>query len=114
MRVIIAGSRSINDYPLLERTIKRSGFDVTEVVSGGAYGVDHLGERYAFENNLPLHTFTAEWDKYGKSAGYRRNIQMSENADALIALWDGNSKGTRHMIDTAYEKGLKVYVVRLV
>ena len=60
--------------------------------------------------SIPCEKYPADWDKYGKSAGYRRNEQMADNADSLIALWDGRSRGTKHMIDIAHRKGLKVYV----
>jgi hypothetical protein len=80
------------------------------VVSGTARGVDTLGERWANENNIKVSLWPAQWDIYGKSAGYRRNEQMSNNSDMLIALWDGSSKGTKHMIDIAKRKGLIVYV----
>lgn len=110
MKTIIAGSRGITDYLTVLKAIEQSGFSVTEVVSGCARGVDRLGERFATEENLPLYKFPADWDKHGKRAGYRRNEQMAENADAVIAVWDGESRGTKHMIDIATNKGLKVFV----
>ena len=113
MKVIIAGSRSITDYNLVVESVKESGFNIEEIVSGGARGVDTLGERYARENNRPLKIFPANWDKCGKSAGYLRNIEMAVYADALIAIWDGESKGTQHMINIANENNLKVYKVKI-
>lgn len=110
MKTIIAGSRTISDYAVIVDAVKASGFEITEVISGSAQGVDRLGETYAQKNNLALKRFPAEWDKYGKSAGYRRNEQMAEHAEALIAIWDGKSKGTKHMIDIATRKNLKVYI----
>lgn len=110
MKTIIAGSRTIKDINCVFRAVADSDFDVTCVVSGGAKGVDLLGEDYAMFFELPIHRFNADWDKYGKSAGYIRNKEMAEHADALIAIWDGKSKGTKHMIDIATKKGLKVYV----
>ncbi len=62
---------------------------------------------------VPIKKFPANWTAYGMSAGYKRNQQMAENADALIALWDGESKGTKHMIDIATQKGLWVHVRRV-
>jgi hypothetical protein len=62
--------------------------------------------------NIPCFRFPADWDRYGKAAGYIRNETMAANAEALIALWDGRSPGTKHMIDIARKKGLKVYVHR--
>lgn len=103
-KVIIAGGRDFNDYKLLkDKCLKiltnKIKTDSVVIVSGGARGADVLGERFAKELGLQLLLFPAEWDKYGKSAGYKRNLTMSENADALIAFWDGESRGTRHMID---------------
>jgi len=97
MRCIIAGSRTITDYATVIEAIIKSGFGITEIVSGTARGVDSLGEQYALENNIPIKKFPANWDKYGKSAGYRRNAEMAEYADSAIILWDGVSKGTQHM-----------------
>jgi hypothetical protein len=113
MKVIIAGSRSITSYDKLVKTIEQSGFDITEIVSGGARGVDTLGEHYAHNNNIPLTIIKAEWDKYGRSAGYKRNVQMADYADALIALWDGESRGTRHMITIAKVRDLKTFITKL-
>lgn len=110
MRVIIAGGREIEDYQLLLDAIENADFEITTVISGGARGVDALGERYAIEKNLPLEIFPADWEKYRKAAGPIRNGQMAEAADALIAVWDGKSTGTMNMIDQATEKGLHVYI----
>lgn len=113
MKVIVAGSRDIVDYEIVKSAIVSSGFQITEIVSGGARGVDTLGERYAKENNIPFVVFPAKWDLYGKKAGYLRNIQMSEYADGLIAVWDGVSKGTGHMIHIAMKNDLEVYIRRI-
>lgn len=110
MEVIIAGSRGIGSYYFVRDKIGASGFEITKVISGGAQGVDQLGEQYARDNGIRFDVFPAEWDKYGRAAGYVRNKQMSETADALIAIWDGQSPGTLHMIDIARDKGLPVYV----
>lgn len=109
MKVIIAGSRTIEDYELLEYVIKQSGFNITEIVSGGASGVDTLAERYAKENNIIFTKFAAPWNLYGKAAGPIRNRIMAEYADALIAIWDGESSGTRNMIHEAILRGKRVY-----
>lgn len=110
MRTIIAGGRDITDYKLVQKAVKNSGFNITIVISGAQRGVDALGERYAEDNHLPCERYPADWKKFDKSAGPIRNRQMAENADALIAVWDGNSKGTKNMIETAEKFGLKVYV----
>jgi len=112
MRTIIAGSRMCEDYSLVKASIEELEWPITEIVSGMARGVDKLGVRWANETNTPLKKYPAEWDKFGKSAGYRRNVEMSKNADALLAIWDGASKGTKHMINIATEAGLKIKVVQ--
>lgn len=82
------------------------------IISGYASGADALGERYAQERGSLLETFPADWKVHGKAAGPIRNTKMAEVADALIAFWDGKSRGTKNMIDTATKRGLKVAVVR--
>ena len=106
MKTIIAGGRDIHDYEVVLDAIKESQFPISVVVSGGAKGVDALGERYAEEMNLPLHIYAADWEQHGRAAGPIRNRKMAENAEALIAIWDGKSRGTKNMIETAEKKGL--------
>ncbi len=79
-------------------------------MSGCAKGVDELGERHARETGRPIAKFPADWKKYGRAAGPIRNNEMARYADALIAVWDGKSRGTEHMIESAESKNLKVYV----
>lgn len=110
MKTIIAGSRDIKLYSIIEKAIQQSGFEITTVISGTANGVDKLGEEYAKKYNLPVLNFPANWDKYGKSAGYIRNEEMANKAEALIAVWDGKSKGTGNMISIARKKYLKLFV----
>lgn len=110
MRTIIAGSREGPTRHHLMEAIASCGWKPTVVLSGTARGADRLGEEWAVNNNIRIERFPANWDRYGKSAGYRRNEQMANNAEALIALWDGKSKGTKHMIDIAQQKGLRVHV----
>lgn len=112
MRTIIAGSRDITDYSVLEEAIKQCGWIPTVVISGAARGADKLGEEWAAKNGVPCESCPADWAKHGKSAGYKRNQDMAEKAEALIALWDGSSRGTKHMIDIATNKKLKVFVFR--
>lgn len=113
-KVIVAGSRDFDDYPLLcwklDRLLAQKMGDV-EIVCGKARGADSLGEQYAKERGIPVRYFPADWRTLGQSAGYQRNIQMAQYADALIAFWDGQSKGTKHMIDTARQFGLDVRIV---
>ena len=115
-KVIIAGSRGFSNYKLLKETCdkylreKKKTHNVV-VISGHARGADSLGEKYASDEDLDLEIYPADWKKYGKSAGFMRNEQMADIADAVIAFWNGESHGTKHMIDTAEEKGLNVKVV---
>jgi len=112
MKTIIAGSRSITCFEAVRGAIEVSGIPISEVVSGTACGVDSLGEEWARLRGVPIKRFPAKWGQHGRSAGYKRNAEMADYADALIACWDGTSKGTKHMIDIAKTKGLKVFVFR--
>lgn len=85
-------------------------FTLSEIVSGGASGADSCGERWASVHELPVKTFLPDWNQHGKSAGIVRNVEMALYADALVAFWDGQSRGTKHMIDYANKQGLKVKV----
>lgn len=109
MKVIIAGSRDIIDGRVLDEALIESGFKVTEVVCGGAKGADELGLIYGTNNDIPVKMMKADW-RYGKSAGRERNVRMARYGDALIALWDGESRGTAYMIRVARMQGLKVFV----
>ena len=116
-RVIIAGGRHFGNYDLLKDKCvailanKMETCDV-HIVSGCASGADSLGEAFADEFQLKVDKFPADWDKFGKSARYKRNVQMAENADALIVFWDGKSKGTNHMINIAKEKNLPTRIIK--
>ena len=110
MRVIIAGSRTCNDYNILDSAIKDSGFDIDVVISGCARGADKLGEIWADRNGIMVMRYPADWNRLGKRAGFIRNIQMAKVSDALIALWDGKTTGTMHMIKTAKKHRLHIYI----
>lgn len=125
MKVIIAGSRGIIDYNIVCKAVENSSFDISEIVSGGAKGVDKLGEQYAQDNNISLKIFKADWDNidapgavvkqgqyglYNVRAGFERNEKMAAYADALVAIWDGKSKGTKHMIDYMGRLNKIVYI----
>ena len=117
-RLVIAGSRDFNDYDLLKQKCDyylskkiKDNEDII-IVSGTAKGADLLGERYAKEKGFKIEIYPAKWDLYGKSAGYRRNAEMVAVADAVIVFWDGKSKGTKHTIDLADKKGIRLVIVR--
>lgn len=115
-RVIIAGGRYFNNYQLLKERCdfylqsKKRSHNVI-IVSGHASGADSLGEQYANEEGFDTQLFPADWNKHGKAADPIRNAEMAEVADALIAFWDGKSRGTANMIQLAKDKGLKVAIV---
>lgn len=115
MKVIIAGCRDFNNYEFLLNKCNSILINQKEIeiVSGCANGADKLGERYAREKSYMIKKFPANWDLYGKSAGYIRNKEMANYADALIAFWDGKSKGTKHMIDLANEYNLKIKIIKI-
>jgi hypothetical protein len=105
MKVIIAGSRTIRNPKETFPLIDESKFDITEVVSGTAYGADMLGEEWAALHSIPIKYFPASWMQYGMSAGMIRNKEMADYADAAIILWDGHSHGSKNMIETMESLG---------
>lgn len=115
MKLIIAGSRDLPPKKILsaiEEHIEQFG-EITEVVSGTARGADKAGEVWAELNNIPVKKFPANWEQFGKSAGYKRNLEMAEYADAALVIWDGRSRGSKHMIDISKKYNLKLKVVIL-
>jgi hypothetical protein len=112
-RIIVAGGRDFSDYELLRAKLGRL-LDPTSttIISGGARGADALSERYAHEHGLPIERYPADWERFGRGAGYKRNEQMARAATGLVAFWNGESRGTKHMIDIARTAGLAVRVVR--
>lgn len=115
-KLIIAGSRDFNLPRRLALEIHQLQLDVPElanlsIVSGMARGADKLGHEYAKHTGLTVHEFPADWDTYGKRAGFIRNAQMAEFADGLLAFWDGKSRGTQHMIETMKKLGKPVRVI---
>ena len=114
MKTIIAGSRCICDAEVLKAAIAESGFLITRVISGDARGVDKLGIEWAHENLVPVETFKPQWvgpdGEYRPYAGNTRNRDMARVSEALIAVWDGRTKGTKDMIKQAQHFGLKVIV----
>lgn len=116
MYIIIAGSRTFTDYQLLEETlddiIKEEHIVNPIIVSGTAYGADKLGEQYAQKRGYQVIQFKPNWAVYGKSAGFIRNKEMADNADLLVAFWDGKSKGTAMMIDTMKKQHKHGFVIK--
>ena len=128
MKVIVAGSRTVTDQGYIIEAVEASGFDITEVVSGTAKGVDQMGELYAYEQGIKTSRFPAAWknisvpgavvksNRYGKYnavAGHQRNAKMGDYADALIAVWDGKSKGTLNMVNYMEKLGKEVFIYNI-
>lgn len=113
-RVIIAGSRTFNNYDLLEKKcdILFSNKKPTSIICGEAAGADTLGKLYAENHGIPVESFPADWGHNGRGAGLMRNVMMADHADALVAFWDGKSRGTRHMIEQMLKRNLPVRIVR--
>lgn len=115
MELIVAGGRKFNDYKTLSDKLdyllsRRSKAEVV-FICGMALGADSLGRRYAKENGYSWEEYPASWDLYGRSAGPIRNSQMADVGTHLVCFWDGISKGTKNMINTANKKGLVVKIV---
>lgn len=113
-KVVVAGSRNFNNYNLLKEKLDflLQNKKNIEIVSGTARGADTLGERYAKERGYSLKRFPANWEKHGRKAGYIRNKEMRDYADAVVVFWDGESRGTKHMIDLSKEKNLPIKIIK--
>lgn len=116
-RVIIAGGRNLASdahYAQLAEFMHKVWYEaggVTEVLSGGCRGADLLGEDWAACNNVPVRRFPADWRGLGTAAGPIRNKQMAAEADALVLIWSGRSKGSASMKHEAQRRGLMIYEV---
>lgn len=112
MKMIIAGSRSIDDYQKVKEIIESCKFDFGKLVMGDASGVDNHAETWAVIHDVPYQIHTPDWGEFGKAAGPIRNERMAHQADALLAIWDGESSGTEDMINKAREYDLDIEIVR--
>jgi hypothetical protein len=116
-KLIVAGGRDFDDYEALCYTLNALATaefpdKSISIVSGMARGADALGYMFAHKNNIKVYEFPAQWTRYGKSAGFRRNTEMGNFADALIVFWDGESKGTKHMLDYMQQLNKPVYIIK--
>jgi len=113
MNVVIAGTRTFDNYALLEAVCDSvlSGKHVDAILCGECRGADVLGRQYAERHGIAVESYPAEWKLYGRSAGVRRNKQMAEHADLLIAFWDGKSRGTANMIKLMRNKETYVHMI---
>jgi len=113
MKLAVVGSRSFRDFDLLEKTLKKvcSDYVVDSFVSGGAVGADSMGLMFAKDNNIPSDVYFPDWEQ-GRHAGFIRNTKIAEEADILVAFWDGRSNGTKDVIGKAENLG-KIVIVQL-
>ena len=107
MKLLIAGSRSITDFDLNGHISD----DVDLIISGGAKGIDTLAEQYADKNGIQKLIIRPKYEKYGKAAPIRRNEEMVDISDAVLAIWDGKSRGTAYTLEYAREKGKRIIEV---
>lgn len=109
MKVAVIGSRGI----ILDNLREYLPENTTEIVSGGAKGVDTCAREYALANGIPLTEFKPEYARYGKGAPLKRNISIIEYADMVLAFWDGKSRGTKFVIEACAERGIPVIVHKM-
>ena len=113
MQLIIAGSRAFTDYQLLCQPLAPERHRITEVIHGDARGADQLGFRWALQHHIRSRCFAADWERFGKAAGVRRNHQMAHAGNLLVAFWDGQSPGTAHLVQCMQQLGKPVVVIRV-
>ena len=113
-KVIVAGGRNFADYGKLKSTLDYlfSRMSDIEIVSGMAKGADSLAVKYAMEKDIVVKKFPADWDSFGRGAGFKRNTEMARYADACVCFWDGKSKGTAHMIQIARKHNLRLRIIK--
>jgi len=109
MKICVCGSRCYDDEFFVVDAVGASGFDLTELVCGMARGVDMAAYR-VYDGKVPIRAFPADWDRHGRRAGYVRNAVMVGECDAVIAIWDGKSRGTKHTIDLCAKVGKPLFV----
>jgi hypothetical protein len=113
MKIAVSGSRTIDTYGDVLTALKKSPWfprDEGMVITGGADGVDSLAERIAESYGIETMSIEPRYDEWGPKAPLKRNVTIVERADALVAVWDGQSNGTRDTIDKALDRGLSVYI----
>ena len=111
MRTIIAASRNCVDENVLLKALDTIKWVPTVVLSVNDWVWHKFSENWANQYNIPIEKYIVNWNNHGKLGSNIRNVEMAKNAEALIALWDGESKGTKHMIETAQKHKLKVFVL---
>ena len=111
MKTAIVGSRGFEDYPYLAECLDKHPVPITKIVSGGAKGADELAHRYANERGISVEIYLPQYGQYGKSAPLKRNIQIVEASEQLIAFWDGKIRGTAFTIKEARKRDIAVFVM---
>lgn len=112
MKVAVVGSRSatLEHYPIISKYIP---LNTTEIISGGAAGVDFLAEKYAQENKITLTKILPNYDKFGKTATLTRNIEIIKRSDYVLCFWDGKSRGTAHVVSNCIKMYKNVKIILL-
>jgi hypothetical protein len=114
MKVVISGSRDIKDENIVFSFLDRSPFEITELVSGGARGVDQICEQWAFQHKIPVKQYKPDYHNQSPNiAPLLRNIEMAEYGDALLAVWKDESRGTKHMIDQIQKRNKPYRIIEL-
>ena len=111
MKIAIVGSRDFSPLKMVSDYIDTLPMDST-IVSGGARGVDRTAEVRARHRGLSVMIFPADWEKHGRSAGYRRNVDIINAADRVVAFWNGCSRGTKHSIDLSRTMNKEIHVIQ--
>lgn len=116
-KLIIAGGRDFNDEALMRDRLQEMANqqiidETTELVCGMTKGADIMGQHLFKQNGMTVHEFIPDWDGLGKRAGFVRNAEMGDAADLALIFWDGQSRGTKHMIEYMEKLGKPVYLVR--
>jgi hypothetical protein len=112
MNLAVVGSRSFRDKARMFSVLDALRPEIKSIISGGAQGADCMAEEWAKERGVPFQSFPADWATYGKMAGFLRNVDMVLAADAVLAFWDGWSRGTRHTIELAEKRKKPVTIIR--
>ncbi len=109
MTTAVIGSRTFQDYVLLENTLNK--YMITQLVSGGARGADQLAERYAHKKGLPTLVLKPDYATFGKAAPFICNQDIIDAVQQVIAFWNGESRGTAHALKYAQKQGKIVHII---